>query len=173
MNIIGTCQLCDQHSLHVIGDGKTQTHQCIHCGYVTSERYKLNGNKKEEHELYKTLTDDMKKWSTVKDDRIWLPTIMTLPLGMLYPINIDNMVNHETELKWAFAPMVDIPMEEQKNYPDGKGGFYEKRVDTDNPKIYDIFVEGFYELNKSMKEESQQKETGIKLPKLKKIDGKK
>ena len=36
---------------------------------------------------------------------------------MLYPINMKNMVNHNTEMKWAFAPMVDIPEEERKNFP--------------------------------------------------------
>ncbi len=168
MNVIGTCQLCEQHALHIIGEGESQTQQCINCGYVSSERYKLNGIKKEEHELYKNLTKDMKNWSVVHDDRIWIPTVMTLPIGMLYPLLVDDT---STELKWAFAPMVDIPKEEQKNYPDGQGNFYEKRIDTDNAKFYDVFVEGMSEINTLMKKETEPKKPGIKLPKLKKIDG--
>ena len=116
MNIVGNCGLCDQHSLHIMGEGETETQQCINCGYVTSARYKLNGTKREEHELFKNLTEEMQNWSVVHNDSIWIPTVMTLPLGMLYPINIYNTVSHETELKWAFAKMVDIPQQEQKNY---------------------------------------------------------
>ena len=173
MNIVGNCGLCDQHSLHIMGEGETETQQCINCGYVTSARYKLNGTKREEHELFKNLTEEMQNWSVVHNDSIWIPTVMTLPLGMLYPINIYNTVSHETELKWAFAKMVDIPQQEQKNYPDGKVGFYEKRIDTDNAKIYDVFVEGMHELNQKMKEQNKPKQSDVKLPKLKKIDGEK
>jgi hypothetical protein len=169
MKIIGTCPLCEAHSLHIIGKNEYKTQQCISCGYVTSEKFKMNENMdKREHLEYIKLTEEMKEWSVISENNIWIPTVLTLPLGMLYPINVDNMVNHKTELKWAFAPMVDITEEEQKNYPDGKGGFFEKRIDTDNPKIYDVFVEGMHELNLKMKKEGKQK-PGIKLPKLKKI----
>ena len=135
MKIISNCPLCEKHALHVIGENETQTQQCINCGYVTSEKLKLNGMLKQDSEEYKKLTGEMQKWSTVKNDRIWLPTMMILPFGMLYPIGDKN-----GELQWAFSEMVDIPEEEQKKYPreDGKG-FHNKRMDTDNAKIYDLF----------------------------------
>ena len=167
MKIVSNCPLCDEHSLHVIGEDELQTQQCINCGYVTSEKLKLNGMLKEDSEEYKKLPDDMQKWSTVKNDRIWLPTMMVLPFGMLYPIG-----DKDGKLQWAFSEMVDIPEEEQKNYPkeDGKG-FYNKRMDTDNAKIYGLFLEGLSELNQKMKKKSSEpKETEIKLPKLKKMN---
>ena len=40
MNIISNCPLCEQKSLHVIGEGKLETQQCIHCGYVTADKFK-------------------------------------------------------------------------------------------------------------------------------------
>tara|TARA_R110002020_G_scaffold22803_3_gene76613 strand:+ start:251 stop:766 length:516 start_codon:yes stop_codon:yes gene_type:complete len=169
MKIVSNCPLCEEHSLHIIGENELQTQQCINCGYVTAEKYKLGEGGVDKHEEYNKLTDEMKGWIQVHESRIWLPTIMTLPLGMLYPINVDNMVNHQKEMKWAFAEMVDIPEEEQKDYPDGNGGFYSKRFDTDNNKIYDTFLEAISILNKEMKQKQNPIQGGIKLPKLKKV----
>ena len=92
MNIVSNCPLCDEHSLHILGKDETQTQQCINCGYVTAEKFKLNGLNKEEHKEYLNLTEDMKGWSKVENDRIWIPTILTLPIGMLYPDDVDNLV---------------------------------------------------------------------------------
>ena len=119
----------------------------------------------------------MKKWAKISNDRVWIPTIMTLPIGMLYPSNVDNMVNHKTEMKWSFAPMVKITEEEKENFPknDGSGGFYEKRIDTDNAVIYDTFLEGMAYINETMKKQEKQqssvkqKPSKIKLPKLNKM----
>jgi len=147
--IISNCPLCDEHSLHVIGEEEeTQMMQCINCGYVSSSKF--IGDKKNKE--YKKLTDDMKKWSIKKNDRIWIPTIMTLPVGMLYPINITVPNDKEDKvMKWAFAPMVEITEEEKEKYPNPDGGFYERRIDTDNPIIYDKFVNGMVFVNEKMK----------------------
>ena len=164
--IISHCYLCEEKSLHVVGKEGSQVQQCINCGYVSSDKYKLNGKNKEHHSEWKNLTEEMKTWSISKNDRLWLPTIMTLPLGMLYPIN-----DKDGELKWAFADMIDIPKEEQEKYPNDKGGFYSKRINTENPKIYDLFIKCLSDLNKKMKnsQEEKSKPTEIKLPKLKKV----
>ena len=146
MKIISNCSLCEERSLHVIGEGEVQTQQCINCGYVTSEKLSLKGQPLEKHVEYSKLTSDMKSWLVVKNDRIWLPTLMVLPVGMLHPDNINN------EMKWCFSPMIDIPEEEQKNYPREDGnGFHTKRMDTDNPKIYDTFLSAISEVNQKMK----------------------
>ena len=141
--LISNCPLCEEHSLHTMGpDESSQVMQCINCGYVSSSQY--IGTKKT-NKAYKKLTDDMKKWSTEKNDRIWIPTILTLPIGMLYPYDKDD------KMKWFFAPMVDIPEEERENYPNEQGGFYERKIDTDNPTIYDKFIEGMTLVNQLMK----------------------
>tara|TARA_Y100001963_G_scaffold136966_1_gene200160 strand:- start:951 stop:1466 length:516 start_codon:yes stop_codon:yes gene_type:complete len=170
MNIIGNCPLCEEKSLHIIGESETQTQQCINCGYVTAEKFKLDGIEKEKHQEYKNLTKDMKGWVKIENDRIWIPTIMTLPIGMLYPQNVDNLVNHKTEMKWHFAEMVEIKEEEKENYKREDGeGFYNKRIDTDNAKMYETFLEGMAEVNSKLKEQQKPKPTKVKLPKLKKI----
>ena len=151
-DIVGNCFLCGEHSLHVAGTEEAQVMQCINCGYTTSTKYI---GKKETNEEFQKLGEDMKDWAVEKNNRIWIPSIITLPIGMLYPINIDNMVNHDTEMKWAFAPMIDIPEKEQEKYPREDGnGFYNRRYDTDNPKVYDEFVYAMAELNDKIKNQN-------------------
>ena len=147
-DLVGNCFLCGEHSLHVAGIEESQIMQCISCGYVTSTKYL---GPKEENEEYKKLPDEMKKWSKWENNRTWIPTIMTLPIGMLYPFD-----NEDGEMKWGFAPMVDIPKEEQKDYPNEQGGFYEKRIDTDNSKVYDKFVSCISYINELIKKEQEQ-----------------
>ena len=142
-DIVSNCFLCEEHSLHVAGTEESRVMQCINCGYTTSTKYI---GTKETNEEFQKLGEDMKKWAIEKNDRIWIPTIMTLPIGMLYPIDIEG------EMKWSFAPMVDIPKNEQKNYPNPQGGFYEKKIDTDNPRIYDEFIVGMSYINELLKQ---------------------
>ena len=161
MKIVSNCPLCEEHSLHIIGENELQTQQCINCGYATSTNFIGD---KENNKVYKTLPEEMQSWSKEANGRIWIPSMITLPFGTLYPENIDG------EMKWAFAEMVDIPEEEQKNYPDGKGGYFKQRYDTDNQKIFDIFLEAMAEMNERAKQNSVPK-SKIKLPKLKRVDG--
>lgn len=171
MHLVSNCPLCEEKGLHVIGEKEIQTQQCINCGYVTSEKFKYKIEDEhliEDLKVFKELTEDMRNWSVRKNNYIWIPTMMTLPFGMLYPFN-----TKDSEMKWAFAKMVDIPENERKNYPvEGqKDIFYERMFDTDNAEIFNFFVEGLVELNKIAKfEENEQKVKKIKLPKLKKTE---
>ena len=142
MKIVSDCPLCEEHSLHVIEEDNIGTQQCINCGYATTSNFT---GTKEDNELYKTLPEEMQSWSKEASGRIWIPSMITLPFGTLYPENIDD------EMKWAFAEMVDIPEEEQENYPDGNGDYYKQRYDTDNSKIYDIFLDAMVEMNAKAK----------------------
>ena len=116
--IITTCPLCEDRGLHILSSNDTQTMQCLSCGYASSDKFLGN---KENVPSYQSLTDEMKNWSKEALGRIWIPTMMTLPFGILYPLDKDG------EMKWGFAEMVNIPEEEQKNYPDESGGYYKKR----------------------------------------------
>ena len=131
-NLISNCKLCEEHSLHAYGGHGAEIMQCVNCGYTSTSNFK---GELEENEEYKKLNDDMKRWAKKSDGRFWIPTIMALPTGMLYPIDIDG------EMKWAYAPMINIPEEEQKNYPDGNGGFFKQRYDNDNRTLFDKFVD--------------------------------
>ena len=142
MKIISNCPLCEEHSLHVIEEDGIGTQQCINCGYASTSKFI---GTREDNEMFKTLPEEMQSWAKEANDRIWIPTMFTLPFGTLYPVNIDG------EMKWGFAEMVDIPEEEQKNYPDERGGFYKQKYDTDNAKIYDVFLDAMVEMNKRAK----------------------
>ena len=158
-DLISNCFLCGEHSLHVAGTEEAQVMQCIKCGYVTSTKYI---GTKETNEEFQKLGEDMKNWAKEKNDRIWIPSIMTLPFGMLYPIEAEG------KMKWSFAPMVEIPEEERENFPNGQGGFYEKKIDTDNPKIYDEFIKAISYVNNFMKKNSNSVDKPkMTLPKLK------
>ena len=144
-DVIGNCPLCEERALHVAGTEEAQVMQCINCGYTTSTKFT---GKKETNEEFQKLGEDMKKWAVEKIGKIWIPSIITLPIGMLYPINIKK------EMKWAFAPMVNIPEEERKNFPNEQGGFYDKKIDTDNAFIYNLFLEGMSYVNELLKKNS-------------------
>ena len=141
-DLISNCFLCEEHSLHVAGTEEAQVMQCINCGYTTSTKFT---GKKETNEEFQKLGEDMKNWAVEKNGKIWIPSIIALPVGMLYPINIKK------KIKWAFAPMVEIPEDKRKDFPNENGGFYDKKVDTDNVIVYDVFINGISYVNELMK----------------------
>jgi Zn ribbon nucleic-acid-binding protein len=167
--ITSNCPLCEQHSLHVIGIDNQETMQCIYCGFASADKFK--GEKNDTNEGYKILTDEQKEWSVHENGRVWIPTVMAMPFGMLYPKNIDNNVTHKQEMRWCWAEMVTIQEEDRKNYPDDNGGFYEKRVDVENERILEHFLEGMHHINemsKAINEMNEPKVSKLNLPKLKK-----
>ena len=144
-DLISNCFLCGEKALHVAGTEEAQVMQCINCGYTTSTKF--NGTK-ETNEEFQKLGEDMKNWAKEENGHIWIPSIITLPIGMLYPINVKK------ELKWAFAPMVEIPEDDRKDFPNEQGGFYDKKIDTDNAVIYDLFLEGMTKVNELLKQKA-------------------
>ena len=150
-DLISNCFLCGEKSLHVAGTEDAQVMQCINCGYTTTTKFT---GTKETNEEFQKLGEDMKNWAVEENGKIWIPSIITLPIGMLYPIN-----NKNKELKWAFAPMVEIPEEDRKKYPNPSvpGKFYDKKIDTDNAVFYDLFIEGMTMINEKLKEKTNDK----------------
>ena len=168
-SIITNCPLCEEKSLHIIGEDEYQTQQCINCGYATAPRYKLSDDlDKEKCESYMALTEEMKSWSKLSRDYIWIPTILTLPFGLLFPEN-----DKDGNLHWGFADLINLSEDEQKNYPipGTKDQFYKTKYDTDNSIKFDTFLEAMVHVNDKAKESSPEK-VDIKLPKLKKKDAK-
>lgn len=146
-DVIGNCFLCNESSLHIVGEKKSQIQQCISCGFTTTS---LLAGSKDDNESFDKLSDDMKKWSVEKNNQIWIPSMITLPFGMLYPFNDNSEV-----MKWSLAEMIDIPDDERKNYPkETEDGFYDKRFDTDNAVVFDEFYLALTELNNRAKKDS-------------------
>ena len=142
-DLISNCFLCEERALHVAGTEEAQVMQCINCGYTTSTKFT---GTKETNEEFKKLGEDMKNWAVENNGKIWIPSVIALPVGMLYPIDVKG------KMKWSFAPMVEIPEDERKDFPNGAGGFYDKKVDTDNGKLYDKFINGISIVNELLKQ---------------------
>ena len=149
-DLISNCFLCGEKALHVAGTEDAQVMQCINCGYTTSTKFR---GIKADNEEFQKLGEDMKNWAKEENGHIWIPSIITLPIGMLYPVNIKK------EMKWAFAPMIEIPEEERKKYPNPStpGKFYDKKIDTDNATLYDLFLEGMTKINELLKKKTNEK----------------
>ena len=84
-DLISNCFLCEEKALHVAGTEEAQVMQCINCGYTTSTKFT---GTKETNQHFQKLGEDMKSWAVEKQGKIWIPSIITLPIGMLYPVNI-------------------------------------------------------------------------------------
>lgn len=152
MGIISNCPLCESHSLHMMTD-EIKTRQCINCGHATSDNLHAHYNVDDvlNTDIIDNLSDDMKKWHKIKNNMIWLPSFITLPLGMVFPF-ADEDENGET-MKWGFAPMVEIPKNEQPNFPvEGhKDKFHAQKYDTDNAEMFDEFILALSKMNELAK----------------------
>ena len=165
-NTVTVCQLCGEHGLHVYKTIDSDAYQCLNCGYSTSHNFILkDGQTPDDNKIYSSFNDEMKGWCIIRDfdqlgKRIWIPVIMTLPFGTLFPFN-----DEDGNMKWKVSKLVDIPEEEQENYPDEEnGGFFTKRYDTDNARVYDEFLFAMHDLNE------EAKLNGVKLQKEKKLE---
>ena len=160
--IVSNCPLCEEKSLHVIGDEENmKTQQCINCGYATTSKFK---GTIQDNEMFKTLPKEMQSWAVEANGSVWIPSMITLPFGTLYPFNDGG------KMKWACANMIDIPEEEQKDYPNEQGGYFKQRYDTDNQTTYDLFLDGMAHMNQVAKDNSIP-EDKINNPKVDTIDG--
>jgi len=146
MGIISNCPLCEAHSLHLMNDA-SKTQQCINCGYATSENLKSENKT----QIIEGLSEDMKEWHKICNENIWLPSFITLPMGMVFPINDED--GDGQSMKWGFAPMVDIPEDERNQYPiEGQEGkFHDRKYDTDKAEIYDEFISALSRMNELAK----------------------
>tara|TARA_B100000131_G_scaffold300549_1_gene321985 strand:- start:1869 stop:2375 length:507 start_codon:yes stop_codon:yes gene_type:complete len=144
--IVTTCPLCGKKELQILEDkyrvidgNPSKNFQCLSCGYSTNDDYKGDI---ETNEAYKATSETLKQWVKLADGYIWLPSVVNLPVGVLYPHDGGE------EMKWAFAPIVEIPEEEQKNYPveNKENEFYKTRLDTNNEVYFNTFKQGIFEI---------------------------
>ena len=146
MSLVVNCGLCGKKSLHInkLEGTNEDVRQCINCGYSTNSNLK---GTKTENETFNNFSEFIKKFSKEEGGYIWFPSMINLPIGSLYPIEQEN------ELKWALVKMIDIPEEEQKNYPDEMhpGKFLSKTLDYDNQEIFDEYIFALAKLRDEVK----------------------
>jgi Zn ribbon nucleic-acid-binding protein len=152
MEIKIDCVLCKaERSVFLLPEDKLKTMQCLSCGYASSNRYLGDP---ENNEMYKTLNSDMQKMAIVDSERIWIPSLLTLPDGLISPINVED------KLLWSVVPAIDIKEEEKEEYPDGAGGYYKKRYDNTQTKLFNSFGDALKEITAKKSNEMK-----LELPK--------
>ena len=111
---------------------------CMTTGYMSTSNYKI-GSPQLENELDRSpeLIKTIQHYDEERDI-VWIPTILNIPgKGMVFP---EGTVGN---WKWAFAAIIPIPEEEQKNYPipEKDGEFFDSRLDVDNAEKFEKFYE--------------------------------
>ena len=140
IKVVLDCPLCGEHELQIIEQDHIKSQQCIGCGFSTTEKYTYEDNPKE-NQVYKDLGSDMKKWAKFEDNQIWIPSIIQIPHGMLYPIDEDS------KMVWAFIPAVKVEEGEKENYKKEDGTYYEARYDIKRQITFESFKTALFELN--------------------------
>ena len=113
---------------------------CMSTGYMSTSNFKV-GSVQLESELEKSpeLVKALQQFDSERDI-VWIPTILNFPeKGMIYPEgSIGNW-------KWCYASVVQIPEEEQKNYPvpNKEGEYFTSKLDVENSQKFDN--DKFYE----------------------------
>ena len=116
---------------------------CVSCGYTTNTTLKKNSKEL----LMSPMTiQKLKHWDK-KRQLYWILTVINMPSrGILFPEEMGN------QIIWTFAPMVDIPESEQKNYPiPNQAGYYTRRLDPDNAKKFTQFYDALQEMGAVIK----------------------
>ena len=106
---------------------------CMTTGYMSTSHFKV-GSVQLESELEKSpeLVKALQQFDSERDI-VWIPTILNIPgKGMIYPEGNIGSWN------WCYASVVQIPEEEQKNYPvpDKEGEYYTSKLDVENSQKF-------------------------------------
>ena len=59
--------------------------------------------------------------------------------------------NDSFELTFSLSD-IEIEEKDRENFPNPNGGFYEKRIDTENAKVFDNFLDAMVKLNEKAKQ---------------------
>lgn len=133
-----TCPHCGSHECfeesQAMEDGETvNSYMCMGCGYTSSTLNKIGSKVIESYE--ETTAELIKELRWIDENGlVWYPTVLNFPsFGIIFPDGTSK-----EDWKWTTAPAVDIPVEEQKNYPipGVKDQFYTRRVDLKAGKTF-------------------------------------
>jgi len=129
--VIDSCPICyDTDSCFEDIQEKFKSYMCFNCGFMSSSYYTKDTVKEAEGMV--KLVDELKSFD--EERQIWwYPSVLNMgPKGIIFPEgNSGNWV-------WKYAEVVEVPKEEQKQYPiPGKDGeFYTEKLDVENAKSY-------------------------------------
>lgn len=125
------CPVCyDKDSCFEDVQETFESYMCFNCGFMSHSSY--NDENVERVENSTKLIDELKFFD--EERKIyWYPSVVNMgKKGVIFP-------EGSTELwEWKYAKVIQIPKEEQKQYPvPGKDGqFYKEKLDVENAKSY-------------------------------------
>ena len=111
---------------------------CTSCGYTSNTQ--LTKNSRELLMSPKTI-QMLKKWDKEREI-YWILTVINMPTrGLLFP------EEHGSQIIWTYVPIVDIPNEEQRNYPiENSNAFHTRKLDPTHSKKFTRFSDGLIEM---------------------------
>lgn len=128
------CPICyDQDSCFEDIQETFKSYICFNCGFMSSSFY--TENNVERTKLLQDTSRLIKDLEFFDEERqiYWYPSVVNMgKLGIIYPEgNIDYWV-------WKYAKVVEVPKEEQQNYPvlGEDGEFYTEKLDIENAETY-------------------------------------
>jgi hypothetical protein len=125
------CPICyDRDSCFEDTQEKFKSYMCFNCGFMSSSHYtKENADNTENTSQ---LVNDLKFFDDERQIH-WYPSVVNMgPKGIIFP---------EGDIKewfWKYAKVVQIPEEEQEQYPvlDKDGEFYKEKLDVENAETF-------------------------------------
>ena len=131
MESVIDCPICyNQHSCFEDTQPDFKSYMCFNCGFMSSTYYTKDNSGAVEGSS--KLVDDLKFFD--KNRKIyWYPSVLNMgPKGVIFP------EGDEKNWVWKYARVVEIPEEEQKDYPrPGKDNeFYKEKLDVEGAETF-------------------------------------
>ena len=125
------CPICyDSDTCFEDTQEKFKSYMCFNCGFMSSSHYIEENLDKVENTS--KLVNELKFFDEEREI-YWYPSVVNMgPKGIIFPEgNVEHWV-------WKYAEVVEVPKEEQKNYPipDKDGEFYTEKLDVENAQTF-------------------------------------
>ena len=125
------CPICyDKDTCFEDTQEKFKSYMCFNCGFMSNSIYTEDNLDKIENTSQ--LVNEL-KFLDEERQIYWYPSVVNMGTkGVIFPEgNTENWV-------WKYAEVVEVPEEEQKQYPipDKDGEFYTEKLDVENAETY-------------------------------------
>jgi len=133
------CPVCSKKTAIEENAGGITSWMCVSCGFTANTTFTENNS---EFKGTPQSIINMKHWDATRNI-FWIPTVINIPSrGLIVP------EKHGKQIIWSCMLMVDIPPEEQHNYPiaDSTGKFYERKLDATKTLQYTRFYDAIKSL---------------------------
>lgn len=137
------CAVCGENTALEESESNIISWMCVNCGYTSNTLYKKNSIT-----FRKVISTSPKLINELKvfDNKrfiYWIPTVINMPSrGLIFP------EGSKSQIIWTYIPIVDIPEDEQKNYPiaNQNNKFYKQKLDPTKSKKFTRFYDALLEM---------------------------